>query len=244
MPVSDIVQQPNLRMIGASKDDVVRYAWRVMHANINEKEKRIFVKKYEGVWYARAYQGHSAEMGATLGPDFAPGRLLAPNEYEYIYHGTFASKAAHIREKGVLRGGVSAHRLHIHLTTCVRDRRENGVPMQGVKGDIYVQIRTADLVEYHHDGEPVKLWINEKGVILTPGAGGAQPGGREAIRVECIPAELCQTIRYVKDGSPVETEEDQARAIQLRSVPPERRRPRPRRRERLEPVPEEAEEEQ
>ena len=54
---------------------------------------------------------------------------------------------------------------------------------------------------------------------------------------------MCQTIRFVSNGFPLETEEDQARAIQLRSIPPERRRPRHRRREQLESVPEEEEQE-
>ena len=77
---------------------------------------------------------------------------------------------------------------------------------------------------------------------MTPGAGGPQPDGKEHIRTDCIPAELCQTILYVSNGHPVEIEEEQARAVRLRSAPPERRRPRPPQGLRLEPVSEGKEE--
>ena len=68
MLVSDIVQQPNLRIMNAAVGDVVRYAWRLMHADIPPDKKRIEVERVGGIWYARAYQGHSKAMKAILGP--------------------------------------------------------------------------------------------------------------------------------------------------------------------------------
>ena len=159
--------------------------------------------KHEGMWYANAYQGHSKAMGDALGPGFTPGEKLDITEYPYIYHGMRPADAGAIRRKGVLRGGVSGHRMHIHLTTGVRDRREkNGKPRQAVKGDAYVQIDAAELIKYHYEGHPVELLINEKGVILTTGAGGAQPDGQEWIRDDCIPAALCPdtAARFRHDG--------------------------------------------
>ena len=130
-------------------------------------------------------------MGRALGPNFVPGDRLDPSQYRFLYHGTRSPNAGSIRRSGILRGGVDGHRLHIHLATCVKSRvdQTTGKHREGVKGDAYVQIETEELAKYHFNGHPVELWINDKGVVLTEGAAGAQPEGLERVRSGRIPAE-------------------------------------------------------
>ena len=106
------------------------------------------MERIEGAWYARAFQGHAKSMAQTLGPDFAPGEKLDTSRYRYVYHGMSSSEAGSIRQEGVLRGGVSGHRMHIHLTTRVRDGidESTGEFREGVKGDAYVQIDAAEFL--------------------------------------------------------------------------------------------------
>ena len=75
---------------------------------------------------------------------------------------------------------------------------------------------------YHYEGKPVVVWLNEIGVGLTYGALGEQPDGRPDVWDASIPPELCQTIFYVSNGLAVETEDQQLRAVRLRSAPRER----------------------
>ena len=151
---------------------------------------------------------------------------MTAEEYEILYHGISSGTADRIRDEKILCGGTTGYRAHINLATGVHQHRNpvTGQMHGGVKGDAYVEVNTAELLKYHFEGAPVKIWINDKGVALTYGAKGDQPDGHDSITRACIPAALCQKIDFVSNGDFVWKSALQVKGMKLE---PKKREPLP-----------------
>ena len=90
--------------------------------------------------------------------------------------GTKAGDAAYIYRDGLLVGGLDERRAHVHLVRSIgewTDESRGGIRCQGIKRecDAYVMIDAeAFLTRCTLDEQPVTMFENTNGVVLTAGA--------------------------------------------------------------------------
>merc|ERR1719195_1353680 len=134
----------------------------------NNDKKRFATALFDGELFVRAVQGHSIEAvddGAllrTLGPDDPDLPLVCA-------HGTYRRHLSRIAEEGLLAGGPSRFRSHVH---CVPYDPSDERIISGMRRNCEV-VLYLDLRRALRDGVP--FFMSSNGVLLSPGIGGVIP---------------------------------------------------------------------
>ena len=124
MKIVDAVRQPNCAHMQVAMQDVIDYVRAVdvaVNSNrLDAKNRRLKVSFFDDEWYIRPYQGHSAEMEKLMGDTFVPGTPIEFGRIDCLFHGIQSLVAEDIRAHGILVGGLTGHRGHIHMAQSVR----------------------------------------------------------------------------------------------------------------------------
>ena len=132
-----------------------------------------------------------------------------------------AGDAAYIYRDGLLVGGLEGHRAHVHLVHAVGEWTDEsrGVRCQGIKRecDAYVIIDAKKFLTLCTlDDQPVTMFENTNGVVLTAGAG-LKEDGTDLPRA-CIPPGCIESIRNKRSGDVIPRTQVIAGSLVLREA--------------------------
>jgi 2'-phosphotransferase len=132
------------------KDAPIEQIQRIVAA---DNKGRMGLVQREGIWYIRANQGHSKDVGEQLDDSKTMTRITEP--IEGVFHGTYMQHKESIEKNGLHSGG----RKHIHIAKSAEAR-------SGQRKDcdliVYIDMKSA-----MEDG--IIFYESENGVILTEG---------------------------------------------------------------------------
>lgn len=132
------------------KDASIEQIQRIVAA---DNKGRMGLVQRDGVWYIRANQGHSKDVGDQLDDSKTMKRITEP--IEGVFHGTYMQHKESIAATGLHSGG----RKHIHIAKSAEAK-------SGQRKDcdliVYIDMKSA-----MEDG--VLFYESENGVILTEG---------------------------------------------------------------------------
>ena len=132
------------------KDAPIEQIQRIVAA---DNKGRMGLVQRDGVWYIRANQGHSKDVGDQLDDSKTLRRLTEP--IEGVFHGTYVEHRNSIMTNGLHSGG----RKHIHIAKSMdaKSGKRNNCDLI-----VYIDMKSA-----MEDG--VVFYESENGVILTEG---------------------------------------------------------------------------
>ena len=202
LSVEQVADQPLFKQLAATAEDVTNYVRRMeAERYLDPKDFRFRLVQTGGGVRVKAHQGHSGRTEAivkSISGTAVVGRSYSPRKAYFeptLFHGISTGDAPYIYRDGLLVGGRQGYRAHVHLVHGIRSQvdYQGRVRRQGLKKECeaYVVVDARKfLQECHTDGEPVTMFENENGVVLTAGAYGKQPDGstvpKPAIPPSCI----------------------------------------------------------
>lgn len=126
--------------------------------NTNDK-KRFTMKEENGIWYIRANQGHSAEVGTKINQEELLKKLTEP--IDPIIHGTSYQAYRQIKQTGLNKMG----RTHIHFA-ITDDFVQGNQQQSGIRSNCQIMLYV-DMASAMKDG--YEFFMSDNKVVLSPG---------------------------------------------------------------------------
>lgn len=139
-----------------------KYKLRDIQQVVDENEKKRFsLIQRKGIYFIRANQGHSLEVGKKLKEEEILRSILTP--LPLVVHGTTHQNYEKIRESGLKK----MNRTHIHFAIS-DDFVEGNKQQSGIRSNCQILIYL-DMEKALQDG--IKFFLSENKVVLSPGVG-------------------------------------------------------------------------